>query len=82
MIVGIERTPYLTAMSCSSSVFTLTILALPSKSSASSSTTGAIIRQGPHHGAQKSTIDTPSAMVASKSADVDSIYLAIILPLV
>src|SRR4051794_865978 len=39
-----------------SSVFILPILTLPSSSPASFSIVGASIRQGPHHGAQKSTI--------------------------
>ncbi len=57
-------------------MFTLAIVAFPSKSSESSSTTGAIILQGPHHGAQKSTIVTPSATVASKLSFVNSTYFA------
>src|SRR3990172_9425675 len=38
-----------------SSTFSLAILTLPSSSVAISSRAGAIIRQGPHHSAQKST---------------------------
>src|SRR5436305_6501301 len=38
-----------------SSVFILTTFSSPSRSLAISSTTGATIRHGPHHGAQKST---------------------------
>src|SRR5712692_4083304 len=43
------------AQSGSLSVLTLATSALPSYSLANSSTAGAIILQGPHHGAQKST---------------------------
>mmetsp|Transcript_34871 Transcript_34871/g.75476 ORF Transcript_34871/g.75476 Transcript_34871/m.75476 type:complete len:210 (-) Transcript_34871:144-773(-) len=53
--VGIERIPYSVATAGDSSVFNLTAFSLPLYSSASSSTSGAIIRQGPHQGAQKST---------------------------
>src|SRR5262245_32868389 len=49
------RTPYSAANPCSLSMLTLPILTRPSYSSASSSRTGAIILQGPHHSAQKST---------------------------
>ena len=37
------------------SVFTLTTRALPARCCAAVSTSGAIMRHGPHHGAQKST---------------------------
>src|SRR5438034_1044618 len=47
--------PYSAANACCSSILTLPILARPSNSSASSSSTGAIILHGPHHSAQKST---------------------------
>src|SRR4030042_32117 len=53
--VGILITPYCRAVSALSSTFTFTKATLPSYSLANSSTSGAIIRQGPHHGAQKST---------------------------
>src|SRR5262249_6001188 len=42
------------------------IVALPCSSLASSSTIGSCILQGPHHGAQKSTRETPFAMVSLK----------------
>ena len=48
-------TPYRCASSGSSSILTLTTLALPACSSATWSTTGENMRQGPHQGAQKST---------------------------
>src|SRR5215217_952145 len=55
IIVGIERTPYLTVVEGFSSTLSLTIFTLPESSSESSSRRGAIARQGPHHSAQKST---------------------------
>src|SRR5688572_1995753 len=55
IIVGIDRTPYLTVVEGFSSTLSLTIFTLPASSEESSSRTGAIARQGPHHSAQKST---------------------------
>src|SRR5690606_37511179 len=55
IMVGIERTPYLTVVEGFSSMLSLTILTLPASSAESSSRTGAIARHGPHHSAQKST---------------------------
>src|SRR5690349_7407916 len=55
IIVGIERTPYLTVVAGFLSTLSFTILTLPWSSLESSSSTGAIARQGPHHSAQKST---------------------------
>src|ERR1039457_6492739 len=49
------RTPYWAARLCWWSMSTLAILILSEYSSASSSSTGAIILHGPHHSAQKST---------------------------
>merc|ERR1712078_372801 len=53
--VGMLLMPYSVATAGLSSVLSLTALSFPLYSSASSSTSGAIIRQGPHQGAQKST---------------------------
>src|SRR5436190_12719181 len=50
-----ETTPYLIAISCSSSVLSFTTLSFPENSCAIASTAGATARQGPHQGAQKST---------------------------
>src|SRR6185436_4548753 len=50
-----DRTPYLTVVEGFSSTLSLTILTLPWSSLESSSSTGAMARQGPHHSAQKST---------------------------
>src|SRR5205085_12301856 len=48
------------------------------REAAISSSTGPIIRQGPHHGAQKSTmVDRPSASTRSKFASVTSIGLPV-----
>lgn len=46
-----ERTPYSVAVCGDSSVLILTHATLPAYSDASSSTSGAIMRHGPHHGA-------------------------------
>ena len=51
----IDRTPYFIGVSGFSSMFSFPMAARPLYSSASPSTAGAIIRQGPHHSAQKST---------------------------
>src|SRR5215471_7136155 len=48
-------TPYLVAVAGFSSTLSLTILTLPFIVPAISSRAGAIMRQGPHHSAQKST---------------------------
>src|SRR5687768_4507491 len=61
------RMPYLAAVRGLSSVFSLRNSTLPSYSSASSSTIGATMRQGPHHGAQKSTSTGLSAWRTSSS---------------
>src|SRR5882672_10254521 len=53
--VGMARIPYSVANGCCSSMFTFPILMRPWNSSANSSRIGAIILQGPHHSAQKST---------------------------
>lgn len=55
MTVGMLRIPYSVAMPGLSSVFSFKHLTWPAYVFASSSISGAIMRQGPHHGAQKST---------------------------
>lgn len=50
-----DRMPYLIARSIFSSMFIFTTAILSGNSSAIASSAGAIARQGPHHGAQKST---------------------------
>src|SRR5262249_10829651 len=52
---GMLMIPYLLAASGFSSTSSLTTLSLPAYSLAISSRAGAIARQGPHQGAQKST---------------------------
>src|ERR1700693_4772010 len=66
--VGIDMTPYLEAVSGFSATLSLTTLTLPlSAPAAISSSAGAIIRQGPHHSAQKSTTTAPLAFNTSDS---------------
>src|SRR5438132_11366400 len=55
MSVGMPRIPYFFGISWLSSTLTLATLSLPEYSLATSSTTGAIALQGPHHSAQQST---------------------------
>jgi hypothetical protein len=75
--VGMLRMPHWDDTSGLSPVFTLQHLILPAYTLASSSITGAIIRQGPHQGAQNSTstgvshpitISSQFASVASRIA--------------
>src|SRR5690606_11612135 len=81
IMVGIERTPYFTVVEGFSSTLSLTIFTLPASSEESSSSTGAIARQGPHHSAQKSTSTgsfedrTSSPKVASETWVVIEICL-------
>jgi hypothetical protein len=67
--VGMAWTPYFIAVRWFSSVLSLAKRTFPSYSVASCSTTGAMARHGPHHGAQKSTSTGCSALstLASKS---------------
>src|SRR3989454_1497761 len=68
--VGIDITPYFEAVFGLSSTFSFTILTLSPIAPEISSRAGAIMRQGPHHSAQKSTTTGPVALStsASKSA--------------
>src|SRR5712672_3392373 len=68
--VGIDITPYFEAVLGLSSTFSFTILTLSPITPEISSSAGAIMRQGPHHSAQKSTTTGPVALStsASKSA--------------
>src|SRR6266545_948060 len=72
IIVGIAMIPNLPIQRCSSSVFILATVSWPSYSPASSSRIGATARQGPHHGAQKSTTTGTSdfSTICSNSASV------------
>src|SRR5437667_499474 len=68
--VGPDITPYSEAVFGLSSTLSLTILTLSPIAPEISSSAGAIMRQGPHHSAQKSTTTGPVALStsASKSA--------------
>ena len=65
--VGKPLTEYSLAVFKFSSVLSLTILNLPSKSRAISSSTGPNYLQGPHQGAQKSTIVSSDELTTSAS---------------
>src|SRR5499427_3793845 len=65
--VGIDMTPYFEAVFGLSSTFSFTILTLSPIAPAISSSAGAIMRQGPHHSAQKSTTTGPVALSTSAS---------------
>src|SRR5258705_1475410 len=79
--VGIDITPYFEAVFGLSSTFSLTILTLSPIAPEISSSAGAIMRQGPHHSAQKSTTTGPVALStsASKSAS-ETLPTAIAVP--
>src|SRR5918992_105336 len=64
---GILRTPYFIAMAGLLSTSSLATLSLPVYSTARSCTAGAIILQGPHHSAQKSTKTGSSELITSWS---------------
>src|SRR5688500_16971864 len=74
--VGMPLTLYFGAVTGLASTSSLTIFNLPAYSSANSSRTGAIILQGPHHCAQKSTrtgpadFSTSSSKLASVTCDI------------
>src|SRR6202023_1689749 len=65
--VGIDMIPYFWVLAGFSSTLSLTIFTLPSSVPAISSSAGAIMRQGPHHSAQKSTTTGPVAFNTSDS---------------
>src|SRR5246127_2256907 len=65
--VGIDITPYFDAVFGLSSTLSFTILTLSPMAPAISSSAGAIMRQGPHHSAQKSTTTGPDALSTSDS---------------
>src|ERR1700733_9884896 len=65
--VGIDMMPYFDATPGFSSTLSLTILTLPLSEWEISSKAGAIMRQGPHHSAQKSTTTGPLALSTSAS---------------
>src|ERR1700679_998922 len=55
IIVGMPRTPYVVGTCGFSSMLFLALVSLSPPSVESSSSAGAIMRQGPHHSAKKST---------------------------
>src|SRR6201991_2241501 len=55
IMVGMPRTPYLVGTCGFSSILILAMVSFSPSSLDSSSRAGAIMRQGPHHSAQKST---------------------------
>ena len=63
--VGIDMMPNLAAVPGFSSTLSLTILTLPLSDLEIYSSAGAIMRQGPHHSAQKSTTTGPEAFSTS-----------------
>src|SRR5579883_2109246 len=65
--VGMPRTPYFIGVCGFSSMLILATVTLPFMSVASSSRKGAIILQGPHHSAQKSTSTGPEDFSTSCS---------------
>src|SRR5690606_33608154 len=77
--VGMLITPNFAAVSWLSSTSSFTIFTLSPTSESNSSNTGAIILQGPHHGAQKSANTNPSFVSASKFWSV-TFVIAIITP--
>src|SRR5437879_4547308 len=63
-----------------SSMFTLAMVSLPAYSPAISSSTGATMRHGPHHSAQKSTRTGTSACNTS-AAKLASVTVLVLLPM-
>src|SRR3984885_10648212 len=75
--VGIDMMPYFAATPGFSSTLSLTILTLPLSDLEISSSAGAIILQGPHHSAQKSTT-TGSVAFSTSCSNVASVVLSTI----
>src|SRR5271166_58385 len=73
--VGIDMMPNLAAVLGFSSTLSLTILTLPLSDLEISSKAGAIMRQGPHHSAQKSTT-TGSLALSTSLSKVASVVLS------
>src|SRR5579883_1017375 len=73
--VGIDMMPYFAAVPGFSSTLSLTILTLPLSELEISSSAGAIMRQGPHHSAQKSTT-TGSLALSTSASKVASVVFA------
>lgn len=73
--VGIDWMRNCEASSGSASVLTLVTTASPAVSRASCSTSGATLRQGPHHGAQKST-NTGTLDFRTKEANTSAVLIS------
>src|ERR1700758_5150109 len=78
--IGIDITRNCEAIWGFSSTLSLAILTLPAISVAISSSAGAIMRQGPHHSAQKSTT-TGSEDFSTSSAKDTSVTLIVLAPI-
>src|SRR5690606_23211317 len=76
-IAGMEVTWYFIARSGFSSTFSFRMVILSGFSAWISSRTGATMRQGPHHSAQKSTSTGPSAFRTSCSNVAEVVALAV-----
>src|SRR5262245_10904399 len=82
--VGIDWMLYFAAVCGFSSTFSLTILTFSPSEPAISSSAGAIIRQGPHHSAQKSTttgllaFNTSDSKVASETLPTAMEHLVVL----
>src|SRR5476651_13327 len=80
--VGIDMMPYFDAVAGFSSTLSLTIFTFSPNAPAISSKAGAIIRQGPHHSAQKSTTTGPVAFKTSASKFASETLLTVMKHLV
>src|SRR5918994_5420913 len=76
--VGMPRTPYLVGVSGLSSMLTLATRIWPFFSVARSSRKGAIVLQGPHHSAQKSTTTGTSDLRTSASNAESVVWMIVI----
>ena len=77
--VGMPRTPYFFGVAGLWSMLILAIFSLPSSFWPISYKAGAIILQGPHHSAQKSTRTGPEAFRTSDSNEVSLTWLVLML---
>src|SRR3954469_22649329 len=76
--VGMPRMPYFFGVAGLWSMLILAIFSLPSRFCAISSSAGAIILQGPHHSAQKSTSTGPDAFRTSVSKELSLTWVVLI----
>src|SRR6266849_6502239 len=78
MRVGMPRTPYFIGVSGFSSILILATVTLPAILAAISSRAGAMLLQGPHHSAQKSTRTGPGARSTSASNELSVTFVGFI----